>query len=65
MNGVTSLVMRVLPSNAALNAVAANPGHPHIALYLASGSLQPLIITIRPDWFADSSPFYMFVPGEF
>ena len=62
--GVQSLVMKVPASSAAARLVAANPGHPHIGLWLASGSLKPLIITIRPLWFSDSSAFYSFVPGE-
>ena len=65
LGGVSSLVMRIVPSSAAANAVAANPGHPHIALWLASGTAKPMVITIRPAWFSDGSPFYMYVPGEF
>ena len=64
LSGVSSLVMEVLPNNTAAIAVAANPGHPHIALWLASGSTDPMVITIRPAWFADGAPFYMYVPGE-
>ena len=64
MSGVTSLVMKVLPNNKAVNAVAANPGHMHIGLWLASGSNEAMIITVRPAWFSDGSPVYLFVPGE-
>ena len=64
LGGVSSLVMRIVPSSAAANAVASNPGHEHIALWLASGSAKPMVITIRPAWFSDGSPFYMYVPGE-
>jgi len=63
MAAVQSLVMTIHPTNAAANAVAANAGHPHLGLWLASGSTSPLIITIRPSWFADGSAFYTFVPG--
>ena len=64
MASVRSLVMKVYPNNAAANALAANAGHPHLRLWLASGSTSPLIITIRPSWFADGSAFYTYVPGE-
>ena len=61
--GVESLVMQISPTNAAAKAVAAYPGHPFLGLWLASGSLKPLIITIHPSWFADGSAFYAYVPG--
>ena len=64
MAAVQSLVMKIHPSNAAANGVAANAGHPHLGLWLASGSHKPLIITIRPSWFADGSALYTFIPGE-
>ncbi len=56
--------MQIYPSNAAAKAVAANTGHPHLGLWLASSSTKPLIITIHPSWFADGSAFYTYVPGE-
>ncbi len=61
--GVESLVMQIYPTNAAAKAVAPNTGHPHLGLWLASGSTKPLIITIQPSWFADGSAFYTYVPG--
>ena len=62
--GVQSLVMKVPPTSAAAASVAANPGHPHLGLWLASGSTGPMIIVIRPSWFSDGSSYYAYIPGE-
>ena len=64
LNGVTSLVMVVSPNSSAANAVAANPGHPHIGLWLASNDTAPMIMAVVPSWFSDGSPIYFYVPGE-
>jgi hypothetical protein len=64
LGGVTSLVMAVNPNSSAANAVAANPGHPHIGLWLASNDTSTMVITVVPAWFSDGSPAYFYVPGE-
>ena len=63
MAGVQSLVMMINPTNAAANGVAYNPGHPHLGLWLASGSPEALVIAICPSWFPDGSAFYAYIPG--
>ena len=64
LGGVTSLVMVVNPNSNAANAVASNPGHPHIGLWLASNDTYPMFIAVVPAWFPDGSPIYFYVPGE-
>lgn len=63
--GVQSLVMKVPPTSPAAQAVADNPGHPFLRLWLASDSAKPMIIVVRPAWFGDGSTYYAYIPGEF
>ena len=64
IGGNTWLVMVVDSSSDAINAVAANPGHPHIGLWLASEDPSPMIMAVIPSWFSDGSPVYFYIPGE-
>ena len=63
LNGVPSLALVIYSDNSAANAVANNPGHPHLGLYVASGTTDTLVILVCPAWFADGSAFYIYVPG--
>ena len=65
LTGMPSLAMVIQPNNPTANSIKNNPGHPHIALFMASASgSDVLIIVVSPSWFADGSAFYVYIPGE-